>query len=122
MAGLSSNANQAHKHMPTTNHLAPSGGALACALFVSTHVFAQGASTSRPIEEVVVIGDAIDDLDLNSETETGSRLGLTVMETPATVEPIDCPDLGAYRPAAGSARVRYGSKSEDLPLAFQRLA
>jgi iron complex outermembrane receptor protein len=47
------------------------------------------ASTQgTPLEEVVVQGAAIKKLDLNTESATGSRLGLTALETPATLEAI----------------------------------
>jgi iron complex outermembrane receptor protein len=44
-----------------------------------------GATT---LEEVIVSGAAIKKLDLNTESDTGSRLGLTALETPATLEAI----------------------------------
>ena len=53
---------------------------------LASNAIAQG---DRVVEEIVVPGRAIDTLDLNATSSTGSRLGLTVMETPASVELID---------------------------------
>jgi len=66
---------------------------LAWTLF-STATFAQmegGDADSKldSIEEVVVSGKAVQDLDLDSVNSTGSRLGLTAFETPAAIDVID---------------------------------
>ncbi len=41
------------------------------------------------LEEVVVTGTVVGTLDLMSESETGSRLGLSAFETPASINVID---------------------------------
>ena len=52
--------------------------------------------TQNPtLEEVVVQGAAIKKLDLNTESATGSRLGLTALETPATIEEIGADTMRA---------------------------
>jgi len=52
---------------------------------------ATGNDGSRPdaLEEVVVTGQVVQDLDLDSVNSTGSRLGLTSFETPASIDIID---------------------------------
>lgn len=47
-----------------------------------------GASSAPPLEEVIVEGAAVKRLDLQSTTATGSRLELSALETPATLEGI----------------------------------
>ncbi len=54
-----------------------------------TQVNAQSAVEDGLIEEIVVIGDTVGQLGLDSESSTGSRLGLTLRETPAAVEVIN---------------------------------
>jgi len=46
------------------------------------------AVAADSLQEVVVEGEAIKKLDLNTESATGSRLGLTALETPASLEGI----------------------------------
>jgi iron complex outermembrane receptor protein len=67
--------------------------------FVASVFLASGASgqdvaeenntASQTIEEIVVTGQAVQDLDLDSLNSTGSRLGLTSFETPASIDIID---------------------------------
>jgi iron complex outermembrane receptor protein len=45
--------------------------------------------TAQELEELIVTGNPIGELGLDQESDTGSRLGLSMMETPATVEIID---------------------------------
>ncbi|MDE0479668.1 MAG: TonB-dependent receptor plug domain-containing protein [Gammaproteobacteria bacterium] len=59
------------------------------ALVNVTQVNAQSAAEDGQIEEIVVIGDTVGQLGLDSESSTGSRLGLTLRETPAAIEVID---------------------------------
>lgn len=47
------------------------------------------AAASGTLEEIVVTGQAIQDLHLTTTNETGSRLGLTPFETPSTIDVID---------------------------------
>lgn len=49
----------------------------------------QSAAKKMAIEETLVTGKAIQDLDLTSVHVTGSRLGLSVLETPASIDIID---------------------------------
>ena len=63
-------------------------------ILVATGVLAQEAGTddnSAPdlIEEILVTGQVVQDLDLDSVNSTGSRLGLTSFETPASIDVID---------------------------------
>ena len=44
------------------------------------------AQSEEVINEIVVPGRAINTLDLESISSAGSRLGLTVIETPASIE------------------------------------
>ena len=92
---------------------------LACAVLDPTSALAQTASSSGIMEEVVVVGDAIDDLDLNSESSAGSRLGLTVMETPATIELIDSSVMRArgYTSVADAVQSLPGVVSGENPAA-----
>ncbi|WP_158966228.1 TonB-dependent siderophore receptor [Paraglaciecola sp. L3A3] len=41
------------------------------------------------IESITVVGHAVSDIGLSEKSTTGSRLGLTILETPATIEIID---------------------------------
>ncbi|WP_299594743.1 TonB-dependent siderophore receptor [uncultured Microbulbifer sp.] len=44
---------------------------------------------SKPVEHMVVFGSPVGNLGLNETSTTSNRLGLTAMETPATIEVID---------------------------------
>ena len=71
------------------------------------------------VEEIVVPGRAIDTLDLNSTSSTGSRLGLTIMETPASVELIDSSVMRArgYKSVADAVKSLPGVTSGESPAA-----
>ena len=63
-------------------------------LVLTNAVFAQQTDSNTQaepelIEEVIVSGQYVQRLDLDSENSTGSRLGLTSFETPATIDVID---------------------------------
>lgn len=75
--------------------------------------------SSGPFEEIVVVGRAVDNLDLNSESSTGSRLGLSVIETPATVELIDSSVMRArgYQTVADAVKSLPGVVSGESPAA-----
>ncbi|MFT4861883.1 MAG: iron complex outermembrane receptor protein, partial [Pseudohongiellaceae bacterium] len=45
--------------------------------------------TDEQVEELVVVGRAINTPDLGATSSAGSRLGLSVMDTPASIELID---------------------------------
>ncbi|HBV62813.1 MAG TPA: hypothetical protein DEF45_07295 [Rhodopirellula sp.] len=49
---------------------------------------AQSTAGDSEIEEIVVIGDTVGSLGLDSDSSTGSRLGLTIRETPAAIDVI----------------------------------
>lgn len=53
------------------------------------------ADAEPPLEEILVIGETVGDLSLDAKAVTGSRLGLSVMETPASVEIVDSAVLRA---------------------------
>ncbi len=59
------------------------------------------AIAADSLQEVVVEGEAIKKLDLNTESATGSRLGLTALETPASLEGIS---------TGNDARTRSGQR------------
>ena len=79
-------------------------------VFLAGSAFAQ---VDRVVEEIVVPGRAIDTLDLNATSSTGSRLGLTVMETPASVELIDSSVMRArgYKSVADAVKSLPGVTS-----------
>lgn len=89
------------------------------ALIIAPAVLAQAPGSQSQVEEIVVIGQTIDDLNLNSESRTGSRLGLTVMETPATVELIDSSVMRArgYHSVADAVQNLPGVVSGENPAA-----
>ena len=63
-------------------------------LILVSGVSAQAADVSTkpdpdPLEKIVVTGHVVQDLDLDSINSTGSRLGLSSLETPATIDVID---------------------------------
>ena len=77
------------------------------------------AQTSNQLEEIIVTGRAIDAINLDSETATGSRLGLSVLETPATVEIVDSTVMRArgYRSVADAVQSLPGVVSGESPAA-----
>ena len=83
---------------------------------LASNAIAQG---DRVVEEIVVPGRAIDTLDLNAASSTGSRLGLTVMETPASVELIDSSVMRArgYKSVADAVKSLPGVTSGESPAA-----
>ena len=85
-------------------------------VFLAGSAFAQ---VDRVVEEIVVPGRAIDTLDLNATSSTGSRLGLTVMETPASVELIDSSVMRArgYKSVADAVKSLPGVTSGESPAA-----
>ena len=85
-------------------------------VFLAGSAFAQ---VDRVVEEIVVPGRAIDTLDLNATSSTGSRLGLTVIETPASVELIDSSVMRArgYKSVADAVKSLPGVTSGESPAA-----
>ena len=84
------------------------------------------AQTSRPaqdavvLEEIVVFGENVQDLGLDEVSEgTGSRLGLPIMETPASVEIIDSEVMRArgYERLSEAVQALPGVVSGESPAA-----
>ena len=66
--------------------------AAAMLLVVSVPVGAQSGAEGQAeetIDELVVIGTTVGELNLGAESETGSRLGLSLRQTPASIDVID---------------------------------
>ena len=71
------------------------------------------------LEEVVVLGRAINTPDLSATSSAGSRLGLSVMETPASIELIDSSVMRArgYKSVAEAVKSLPGVVSGESPAA-----
>ncbi len=78
---------------------------------------AQSGNSENGIEEIVIIGDTVGDLGLDSESSSGSRLGLTLRETPATIEVINKEVLRSrgYQKLTDAAESLPGVVSGDHP-------
>ena len=89
-----------------------------CTGLISTSSTTWGQA-SEQVEEVIVVGRAVDNLELNSESSTGSRLGLSVIETPATVELIDSTVMRArgYQSVADAVKSLPGVVAGESPAA-----
>mgnify|MGYP006165227995 CR=1 FL=1 len=74
---------------------------------------------AEEIEEIVVSGRTIDSLSLDAESSTGSRLGLSILETPATIELIDSSVMRArgYQSVAQAVQSLPGVTSGESPAA-----
>lgn len=74
----------------------------------------------RGIEEIVVIGDTVGELGLGGESASGSRLGLSVLETPASVEIIDSAVLRArgYQKVSDAVQSLPGAVAGDHPAGY----
>ncbi len=84
--------------MQRSNGFAPRFSALCIAISMATFGQMAYANTvdndekgkkKQNIEHLIVLGSAIGTLSLNDDSNTASRLGLTAMETPATIEIVD---------------------------------
>jgi iron complex outermembrane recepter protein len=86
--------------------------------FVSASAWAQQGGEA--IDEVVVIGDTVGNLGLDGVSSTGSRLGLSVMETPASVEVIDSAVLRArgYQKVSDAVQSLPGVIAGDHPAGY----
>ena len=82
---------------------------------------AQSVLASQPeiVEEVVVVGEIVDELDLLRPSDAGSRLGLSLIETPATVEIIDRSTIQArgYKQVSDAVQSLPGVVSGESPAA-----
>ena len=76
-------------------------------------------SADTPIEEVVVVGEVINELRLAQPSDAGSRLGLSLLETPATVEIIDGSTMQArgYKQVTDAVRSLPGVVTGESPAA-----
>lgn len=92
--------------------------ALAIAGTLSTGLLAQD------IEEIIVTGDPIGELGLDRRAETGSRLGLSLLEIPATVEVIDSEVMRArgYQKLSDAVQSLPGVVSGESPAAPSMLS
>lgn len=74
---------------------------------------------AQEIEEIVVTGNPIGELGLDQRSETGSRLGLSLMEIPATVEIIDSEVMRArgYQKLSDAVQSLPGVVSGESPAA-----
>jgi iron complex outermembrane recepter protein len=79
------------KNKPGRRQTPPALQALAVAAALCAAVDAQAqasTSTDQPLQTIVVQGERTRPIDLSAESQTGSRLGLSLRETPASVEVI----------------------------------
>jgi iron complex outermembrane recepter protein len=85
---------------------------------ISVAIAANGQD--RGIDEVLVIGDTVGNLGLGTQSSTASRLGLSVLETPATVEIIDSAVLRArgYQKVSDAVQSLPGVVSGDFPAGY----
>ena len=76
-------------------------------------------SAQESLEEVLVIGTTINDLSLDDQSATGSRMGLTLLETPASVEIINSEAMRArgYQRLAEAVESLPGVVSGESPAA-----
>lgn len=77
------------------------------------------AQTDEQVEEVVILGRAINTPDLGGTSSAGSRLGLSVKDTPATIELIDASVMRArgYKSVAEAVTSLPGVMSGESPAA-----
>jgi iron complex outermembrane receptor protein len=75
--------------------------------------------TDEQVEELVVVGRAINTPDLGATSSAGSRLGLSVMDTPASIELIDSSVMRArgYKSVADAVKSLPGVVSGESPAA-----
>jgi len=92
-------------------------GILFVASLFPLHVLAQ--SKEQIVEEIVVVGELIGELGLSQPSSAGSRLGLTLLETPATVETISSSIIRArgYQQISDAVASLPGVVSGESPAA-----
>lgn len=102
--------------LPLLSRTSTSGGlmAIAATLFTGQDVGAQQAQVLAPVE---VKGDRSKELDLDRPSDTASRLGLTVRETPASIEVLDQSLLRrrGVRSVTEAAEAAVGVLAGDFP-------
>ena len=100
-------------------NISPVKGGLAALIVL--FLGAQSVLASQPeiVEEVVVVGEIVDELDLLRPSDAGSRLGLSLIETPATVEIIDRSTIQArgYKQVSDAVQSLPGVVSGESPAA-----
>ncbi|MEE4281510.1 MAG: TonB-dependent siderophore receptor [Pseudomonadales bacterium] len=91
----------------------------AVAVVLGANSFAYAASPDEPIEEIVVVAEVIGELGLDRPSDAGSRLGLSLLETPATVEIIDGDTMRArgYKQVSDAVKSLPGVVSGESPAA-----
>ena len=74
---------------------------------------------SQDLEEVVVVGEIVGELNLLGSSDAGSRLGLSLLETPATVEILDRSTIQArgYKKVTDAVQSLPGVVSGESPAA-----
>jgi iron complex outermembrane receptor protein len=77
------------------------------------------AQVNEEIEELIVLGRAINTPDLSATSRAGSRLGLSVMDTPASIELIDSSVMRArgYKSVSDAVKSLPGVVSGESPAA-----
>ena len=77
------------------------------------------AQVNEEIEELIVLGRAINTPDLSATSRAGSRLGLSVMDTPASIELIDSSVMRArgYKSVSDAVKSLPGVISGESPAA-----
>ena len=80
---------------------------------------AASASEIDQLEEVVVVGEIVGQLNLLESSEAGSRLGLSILETPATIEVLDSSTMQArgYKQVTEAVESLPGVVSGESPAA-----
>lgn len=88
-----------------------------CIVGYAQHSYAE--ETEQFVEEIVVVGEVIDQLELLQPSDAGSRLGLSLLETPATVEIIDGSTMQArgYKQVTDAVQSLPGVVSGESPAA-----
>lgn len=87
-----------------------------CMALVSSNANAQA---EEDVEELIVLGRAVSAPDLGAISRAGSRLGLTVLETPASIELIDSSVMRArgYKSVSDAVKSLPGVVSGESPAA-----
>ena len=77
------------------------------------------AQADEEIEELIVLGRAINAPDLSATSRAGSRLGLSVLDTPASIELIDSSVMRArgYKSVSDAVKSLPGVLSGESPAA-----
>ena len=84
-----------------------------------TDALADDESEMEEIEEVVVVGEIVGELGLLEPSDAASRLGLSLFETPATIEVLDSSTMQArgYKQVTDAVQSLPGVVSGESPAA-----